>query len=510
MRSISGTAWLLFFAFACGSAQNVTTRTVFVGREPLTTGDKGRLLTMLTTQFKSLNDAATLNRGFTLPPVPVVQTSQFDADIDHIYRDVIPGRSLLINDCKGFCDDAFFSFGRIVGQAARSVGMATPALAPKAWYDSVTQVVPGYRDHVRPWNGKPEDQFQLLAVVNRLDFAGPTVSGKWGLAELRFVYGARTTKPKPDPEPFTVIVEFVLPDLPWNEFRAMAGGWHNLRTLQGDPFAVALKALLQQPWSPVADKPSASALVRIRTNSLTGGGSSPWFFAQWALSGGRLTQTALTDEIYRQCTRSDGTNPYTQVGCPQAKPASCAAYRPMYDQFLAKPGLTFAVSESQLLVMNQCYFADDPGMDGPSGICATDRAAGPEGPMGLARKVLSLQQCSNCHGAETNNSRFVHVANRQEEATVADLSLFLTGTNPKPTQAALNEHLQDAVFTARVPVNWPGSTSCPPATITVLRYFNDLARRRLFLAAVLETDASTPPNGDLTQIIKGFGTDMTH
>jgi hypothetical protein len=182
----------------------------------------------------------------------------------------------------------------------------------------------------------------------------------------------------------------------------------------------------------------------------------------------------------------------------------------MYNQFAAHPGLTLGVQSDQLLAKTQCYFAADPGMDGPSGVCATDQAAGPEGLMALARNVLSLQQCSNCHGAETNNSAFFQVANRLPNETLAQLSPFLVGGGLKPSQDDLNNHRASAVFTVHVSATWPGSGDCPASTVTVDRYFNDLARRGLFLAALLVNDSSTPPNPQLTQIIRGFGPNMTH
>jgi hypothetical protein len=506
--SIKRAACLALFALVAGQAQNITNRTIFVGREPLTPADKSAFLNLFTTRIGALNIAP--RSLFVFPTMDVLLTSPFDSSIDLIYGDVTPQKSLLINDCNGFCEDPFFSFGRIVGQAARSTAMSQPDTAHKAWYDSLASVVPHYQDHVKSWTGSPADQFQLLAVVNRLDFAAPTGNNQWGGAELRFVYGARMPIPHLSPEPFSAIVEFVLPDLSWKDFRTLAGAWHDLRKLQGAAFAAQLKTLLGQPWSPVADEPSSCSRVRIRTNSMAGGGSAPWFLAQWELSQGKLQQAPLTDEIFRQCTRSDGKNPYKQQGCPQAPPASCRDYRPMYNQFAAHPGLTMGVESSQLLAKTQCYFAADPGMDGPSGVCATDQAAGPEGLMALARNVLSLQQCSNCHGAETNNSAFFQVANRLPKETLAQLSPFLVGGGPKPSQDDLNNHRDNAVFTAHVSVTWPGSGNCRASTVTVDRYFNDLARRGLYLAAVLVNDSSTPPNPQLTQIIRGFGPNMTH
>lgn len=508
MLSIKRLVCLALFVLAHGQAQSITTRTIFVGREPLTAEDKSAFLNLLNTRVRALNEPR-LTSPFIFPTPDVLLTSTFDPLIDRIYGEVTPQRSLLINDCDGFCNDLLYSFGRIVEQAARSTAMSRPDTAPKAWYDSLTAVVPDYQDHVKPWTGDRSDQFQLLAVVNRLDFAVPTAGGMWGGAELRFVYGAQMPTVHPDPEPFSVIVEFVLPDLPWKDFRNLAGAWHDLRNMQGASFAAQLKILLMQPWSPVADKPSSCPLVRIRTNSLSGGGAAPWFFAQWELSKGKLQQTVLTDEIYRQCTRSDGKNPFTQQGCPQTKPASCRDYRPMYDQYVQHPTLTMAVKSTQLLAKTQCYFATFPGMDGPSGICATDQAAQPGGLMALARNALSLQQCSNCHGSETNNDAFFQIANRLPQDTVAKLSPFLEGPNPKPAQDDLNHHRPNAVFTAHVGVTWPCTAKPLAATVTVDRYFNDLARRSLYLAAVLVSDSSTPPNPQLTDIITGLGPKMT-
>jgi hypothetical protein len=525
--SINRFAYLALFALVSlgrsqpGQSPSVTSRPIFVGREPLSTMDKSALLSLLgarvgalsvNTPAAKLNVPPSLTAPFILPTPPVLLPSNFDGNIRQKYDEVNPLKSLLINDCDGFCNDPFFSFGRIVVQGAQSTEMLHPEQAPKKWYDSLTKVVLNHGDLVKPWSGSHSDQFQLLAVVNRLDFATPTKYGKWRGAELRFVYGAQMPKPDSEPDKFSVIVEFVLPDLSWKDFRTLAGAWHDLRGLQGAAFAARLKTMLGQTWSPLAYQPASCPLVRIRTNSLSGPPPSIWFLAQWELAGGKLQQALLTDEMFRQCTSSNGQNPYPPP-CPQDKPISCSAYRPLYDQFAARPGLTLEVQSAELLVKTQCYSGIDPGMDGPSGVCASDPSAmPPNGLMFLARNILALQQCHNCHRAETNNTAFFQIANRMPTETKAKLSPFLDGNgHPKPSFAELNNPNSGAVFPVQVTVTWPGSRGkCEPTTVMEDRHFNDLARRSLYLAAVLVSDPNTPPPPLLTEIITGLGPDMTH
>ena len=167
---------------------------------------------------------------------------------------------------------------------------------------------------------------------------------------------------------------------------------------------------------------------------------------------------------------------------------------------------------TELRPRTQCYnVVVDTGMDGPAGYCSTDPKAAPFGIIGLARKVVALQQCSNCHGAETNNQDFFHIANRMPDSHEAKLSPFLMGgSDPKPSEEDINNEKENAVYTAHVSVTWPGSGDCPKAAVPIDRHYNDIARRSLFLAAVLVNDASTLPDLGLSDIIRSYGPNMTH
>jgi hypothetical protein len=505
--SISRALGLACAALAAAQGQTITSRPVFVGREPLTIEQRRVFLDFATRLPKDRSSRIIFPATHALLANPTI-----DPAVAARYSEVSARTSLLVNDCDSFCDDPFFAFGRIVERGAHAVAIADSTKTAGNWYQGLNGVVPDYQNHVKPWTGSNSDQFQLLAVVNRIDLATPGAGDSWQGAELRFVYGARTVSI--GPEPFGVIVEFVLPALSWKDFRTLVGEWHDLRPLQGAVFAAKLKSLLQESWSPVSDSPNAHTtdLVRIRTNSVSASGNAPWFFSQWTLSQGKLQQTTLDDELYRQCTRRDGINLFPQTGCPQGKPTSCAAYLPMYSQFEQHPGLTLAIQANELLPHTQCYLPSvEVGMDGPKGSCSTDPKTAPLGAWGLARKVLALQQCSNCHGAETNNQGFFHVANRYPQSTAAKLSPFLTGGSAaKPSVDDLNNLDSGAYYKPRIDVTWPGGGDCPPATTHVDRSYNDIARRSLYLAAVLVNDSATPPDSGMTNIIRSYGPNMTH
>ena len=288
MPSISRGVLCLGCVVFAVQGQTITNRPIFIGREPLTGSQKTTFLDLFAPSV-----AGPRPSNFVFPARNVLLANPIiDPRVTARYGEVVANKSLLINDCDSFCDDPFFSFGRIVERAANATAIPHPEKTAGDWYNGLDGVVPDYRNHVKPWSGSNSDQFQLLAVVNRLDMATPGVGDTWVGAELRFVYGARTVSTQTGPEPFSVIVEFVLPALHWKDFRGMAGAWHDLRRLQGAAFVTQLKTLLQEARSPVSDKAkvNCSPLVRIRTNSVSGSGGAPWFFAQWELFKGKLRQ----------------------------------------------------------------------------------------------------------------------------------------------------------------------------------------------------------------------------
>ena len=514
---------------SAGLAQSPTDRVVYLFRQPITTQEKQSLFSAIgpairppaaATPIPNLlaalsNLTATDMRAPAsfLTPLDRLRSvltpnPKLDPQLDAEYKRLDPAKSLLVNNCDGFCDDDFFSFERILKKVAAATAMRDQSRVYATWYAEAAKLE-GFQNHVRPYpKYGPAEAFQLLAVVNRLDLAEPDGSGaNWGKAELRFVYGAMPTSGTPGAEPLTAIVEFVLPFRPWKDFRTIAQGWADLS--HSPAFPKALKALLQQSWSPVADSAGGASEVRLRANFQAGGAGLPWTMAQWEFSKKGPVEKNLDDEMNGNCT---GRQILAFGFCQTPEPKSCEAYLPMYAQFAMQPALTQSVQAPTLLVQRQCYFVASPIMPGPANVCSTDpRARPPAGITYLARNVFALQQCTGCHGAE-GNPTFLHIANRLPKETESRLSLFLTGGNPKATEPQLNRNDSNAVAKVELDAPWPDSKACGTAdtTVHVVRLFNDLARRRLFLASVLVVGASAPPDKAWAGVIVGFGPDMTH
>jgi hypothetical protein len=511
-RSISW-SFLLWAAVGIGAAQT-TSRPVFLKREIVSQPEK--------TPFFALGeDGHFLELMYSdLSPLVLTPSPQYDVPIEANYTSIDAEKSLLIHDCDGFCNDQEFSFATIFARAARYAGLSDSSKASQSWFDSAKKTIPDFLSFMtsntrtaKSWTGQtPEGApFQLLAVVNRMDFATTACdkkdSGcgagepKWRNAELHLVYGLVQNGQAAN---FTLIIEFVLPPLSWHDFRTMEGKWNDLRLLNGDSYTSGLKAV-------VAGTPILSA--RMRTNSEVGAG--PWFLAQWDFSANGLKPTSLPEQIRIECSRPGHDSPFANnCACPKAEPAKCGDLAKLWNDYAQTPKAQhLPVPYTPLLPMTQCYDVNGPfagtagapayfeGMDSAPGKCSdTDM---------FARRVIALQQCSMCHGPETNNPEFTHIHKREPSTTVAGLSKFLTGNVLKPTYEQLkpNAPVNQAVFTAWVNYNAPG---CKPSDQTIPRRFHDLGRRSLFLAAVLVNGPETPPDGDLTGIIQDYGPDFVH
>jgi hypothetical protein len=499
VQSISRMAGLWVALGICGA--QVTSRPVFLKREVISDSEKAQILNSLLANF-------TLSKDNTLPIV-LKPSPQYDPPIRQNYDQIDPEKSLLIHDCKKFCADPELSFATVFKKAAARMGLSDEGKASKSWYLSAARTIPSFEDYAQPWDGQKPDgaPFQLLAVVNRMDLATTECDAKdsgcsasepkWQNAELHFVYGLVQDKQAAE---FTLIIEFVLPPLDWHDFRTIEGKWNDLGKPSDDgTYAKQLRAVLSA-------MPPASS-VRLRTNSAVqqhGGG--PWFLAQWGFAKDGLSPSSLPDEIRLECKlQPDDPFPFSSIkSCPQPEAQKCTGFAKLWDDYAQAPTAPhLAIPYAQLLPMTQCYSAGAPlhysGMNNLAGKCSKSDL--------WARNVIALQQCSLCHGAETNNSQFTHIHNREPGTSKADLSDFLKGKKPKPSIDELNNLDPNAVFTATMTINTPG---CDKPTQTITRPFHDLARRSAFLAAVLVNGPDKLPDRDLTKIIEHYGPDFTH
>lgn len=402
------------------------------------------------------------------------------------YRDIRADRSLLLSDCGAgsrWCGNPAFSFSSIFSIAAAAGGYQ-PQPAAQQWYASAAGEPTGsFVTEVAPWKGWPLDgaPFQLLAIVNRIDLA--TWQGdrpdhpipQWTGAEVRFVYGRipRGT----DENIFTLILEFSLPPRGWAEFQKLAGSWQRLSTVTDDQVLPALNDALRE--SGYQDSP----LVRLRVNRSVAG--AKWEFFQWEFAPQLrpLAATPLTDQIDLSFLNAQpGSNlydRYIQLWKPPAPPSGV----PIDTGFLAPSGAA--------------YTTGSKGLAMPRNLCS---AGGP------ARNILGLQQCTLCHSAESGTT-FTHISNRDPHGS-SSLSGFLVGSsahNRKLVPGLRGLYYQDPDGAFEVAVNY---LKCDQQTVaSTTRHFSDLARRGLFLSAVI--NQATPGAAALQQI-RTFATDYSH
>ena len=378
-------------------------------------------------------------------------------------------KSLLINVCGPWCAEAPFQLEETfkTAAAARSV---TGVDLMSNWKGRLSQRPAAFglrNDFTIFWPGTPP--FHLLAIVNRLDLAKwDRAARRWNGAETRFVYGESQGKE------FTVIVEFQYRPLTWSEFKDLAAVWRELSSCQsaGD----CLKTRLDRLHATRRTAPGWFDLVKLRTNSNL---HQQWHLLHWTLEEDGWQQGYLEYELDPAC--------YAQ------SQARCDQLFAIWDQLEREQGVRAYTVPRALLLDEKAYGAQ----------IAMPYILDRRSP--AARNLLALQQCSHCHLEETK-TRFTHIANRKPDECVAALSPFLTGTNPNAGLDDLRSQRQTHEVVVE-PARHCSGTPCPPLP-KITRYFHDLGRRRLFLAAVLA--ASAQENETQADAIGQFGTDFSH
>lgn len=408
----------------------------------------------------------------SLPPLDGRQLQFFNA--------LDAERSLLIHNCQGWCDQSDFSFARTMQHATSSMSLLKEAGTMQGWYSSACQI-PTLGDICTPESGLPQRPLHLLAVVNRLDLATWSQSSdRWTGAEVRFVYGPKAATN--EAIRFTLIVEFRYAPLTWGEFQGLANKWAKLSATNVPLTSASFGSLLANVLEDVGlGVRGAFELVRIRANYRSTGGQ--WFLLQWNLNANSQWASApLDDQIDPDCYDGKG------------KPA-CSNLPKIWDQIAATPDVTrwriplgsgLSPSFAQYVEGTRpMRFLPGRSQDEP-------------------RRILSLQQCTQCHRPETGTD-FNHVRNKVSGAPVAVLSSFLAGaggSNPNPSYESLMDR------TAATPVTLQVQTANGSGTTTVLRHFHDLGRRRLFMAALLAAPPSYSAEAE-TEIL-AYTTDFTH
>jgi hypothetical protein len=142
-------------------------------------------------------------------------------------------------------------------------------------------------------------------------------------------------------------------------------------------------------------------------------------------------------------------------------------------------------------------------MPTPVGLCGVDVRS--------RRDIVSLEQCNQCHAAETGTG-FNHIKNRNAGEN-AVLSSFLRGNGTlKPSLGEL--YFADIKVIPPVTVayqTYGGECKTLMDAPPVTRQFHDLARRALFLAALLAD--TTPGDNAMSaagELVTRFTTSAAH
>jgi hypothetical protein len=433
-------------------------------------------------------------RSFVPPRAPSGSVNpraliKLENDLGELYAQIVPERSLLIYDCgkdSVWCGNEDYSFASTFTKAAAVAGIAADSAA-SLWYKDAASYPTGLSDSVAPWTGVPKDRFQMLAIVNRMDLAtwSPTDS-RWTGAEVRFVYGLQPDEKEStlqNREKFTVILEFTLAARDWAGFQRLAQKWMDLSKMTPQKFLIGLKEAIAQSGI------EQSTVVRMRTNRDNVG--PRWEMSQYEfLPKKGFAAAPLTDQLNSDYAR-----------------AGNAAYEKYVKLWKGLPGN----SKRESIIINSGLLASpkirytNQSLSMPEGAC--NQFSGPE--FTRDRNILALQQCTGCHTNETNTC-FQHITNRLRNGS-SQLSKFLVGNNPRPTIHQLGSTDTAAVYHVTVPYEVEAGTASKACSYTPAppadRYFHDLGRRALFLAAVLGYKAQTPEN---VKIIEMFKANFSH
>ena len=401
-----------------------------------------------------------------------------NSEIASDYYRIDPDRSILLHNCADFhCDQNYRGFEYLRFQSIfTATALADLALNPaapaadalyQAWYKTVTA-----QDH-DPKLGdfvlyQPLDieTFQLLAVANRLDMAVWDGS-VWNGAELHFVYGL-----KPPGKPvtgLTLILEFVLaPDrmtgFSRDDLSSLGQTWRDLSDASAASYPAALRVALKRSGIPFASGDvSWVKYVRLRVNRNLDG--SNWLLSQTVLDP-MMASTFLPARLNDQIR--DSISPSALF--PLWTVAEAAAHdRPAQ----------FVIPGDLLDRPVRTYHVEDDGMPMPLGFCrASD----------TVRQVLALNQCRWCHATETGTT-FTHIANRPANGS-SQLSSFLVGPANvmRPKLEDLyngNETVVKKVSVSYEKFSTKGCTTMVHVDKGSVSKFHDIARRTLFLAALL-------------------------
>ncbi len=437
--------------------------------------------------------------------------------LEALYGAIRPERSLLLFDCSQaspWCARPEFSFSGVFKTAAAALKLDETKLR-KAWLATTD-----FQAALGSWKGDltDADPFQPLAIVNRMDSAaastestGQPTSVQWQNAELRFVFGLKPPAGATKPPGFTLIFEFRLPPFSESDFIAYANAWNSVSQGTDADYLTKLQTALK------ASNYTSAGFVRIRVNRDSG--NDEWRLAEWDLNRSvPPTGVAPLEELIN--------DKHSAINQASAFPSD--AYLTLWkaNQSLAPRMASLALPKNappDIYPSSAQYsFIDGNFLETPKGLC---------NPSEQERNVLALQQCTWCHSTETDTTSLMHIGNRLPNGS-SNLSSFLANVTPigaktpakipLPSMADLfYADNRDDTALKRVEARYKTydadrSGKCVvrmDAPHAPALFFNDLARRALFLAEVILLGEHNPPNADKLKtedLLREFRTSMTH
>jgi hypothetical protein len=399
-------------------------------------------------------------------PGPHVLARILESRIGNVYNTIDPARSILIYDCMvstpSWCDQPQFEFPAMMTIAAKMAGKAADQLFNDFWDNARC------KDKQLPPIGPQGTGLQLLAIANRMDMAALN-SGMWSGAEMHFVYGPKPPMGAKAP-PLTVIVEFQLEPFSRTDFQSLAKDWIKLQSSTSTHYAIDLTDRIRASRVPVCAAgcvPNVSKIahINIRLNNNDGG---DWHFTQFRLESGTSAFVVAPLDNQLKPSIDTASNEYLQIW--NAAQASLTQGRSSFEV-----GSRFA---ADLADGSLPYPTTNDAKGAPSTLA---------NPREDVRNLLALQECTGCHTVETlpasasDGFKFNHIPNRLANETTKP-SEFLIGPAGKIRPDLVDLYAPKPGIVSTVSISY--AVAAAGQTKTITRYFHDVARRSLFLAAV--------------------------
>lgn len=406
---------------------------------------------------------------------PLLDFQRFTCDPAGDPTEIDPERSLVIRDPRvvedptrtfdlcaptpGGNPTGEWTFGHLMKEMCNeSVTGINPSEFVRKWLrewentqainDFVVVARPNIRQLIlQPWEqrsggpGLPLDlakaPFRLLAIVNRVDLRNNSIYGGTDAGEGRFVFGA--LGPNCEPLEFTVIFEYGVNKRGCRAIRAWGKRWADLSTLAlGSPaYNSALAAITREFTSASANptKPNGSALNQLRTNEIALGG--PWELREFVISGSGFDAGHLRMDTVKQTPDITKNQAVTLADFINSHPPAplVPLEFPSGHPFLA----------GAAPVPSASFFWDGPATPPGPDIVPADK-----------RFEFSFNTCNGCHAGETQTG-FTHIKPRSPGVAAA-LSAFFSGV-----------------------------TVADPADTTPTRTFEDMKRRQIDLAKLVDS-----------------------